>query len=177
MRRIGGRKLFYNIRMENPEKEQVLSEIVSTQSLPDYEAFDALWAAMTKAVNLLQGESDRQRRGSLFEKLSEEEIKRLLKDGSMNSLIFLDPPLETVLTDPDEKPGEDSVMRIIGKVRSSRDSDPREALINLVEILGRIRDKLAHGFRIESESGENEILSSARKILYLICILTVSKLD
>jgi hypothetical protein len=82
-----------------------------------------------------------------------------------------------VLAGPDEKPDEDSITRIIGKVRSSRDSDPGEALINLVEILGRIRDKSVHWFKTESEPGDNEILSSARKILYLLCILAVSKLD
>ncbi len=164
-------------KMENPEKEQILTEIISTQSLPVYEAFDVLWAAMTKAVNLMQGESEHQRRESLFEKLSEEEIKRLLKDGSVDSLIFLDPPLETILTDPDEKAVEDSTARIIAKVRSSRDSDPREALINLVEILKIINDTCVHGLKTESGSGGSEVLSSARKILYLICILTVSKLD
>ncbi len=95
----------------------------------------------------------------------------------MDSLIFLDPPLETVIVDPDEKPVEDSTMRIIAGVRSSRDLDPREALANLGEILRRIRDKLAHGFKTESRPGNNEVLLLARKILYLICILTVSKLD
>ena len=163
--------------MENPEKGQILTEIISTQSLSDYEAFDTLWVALTKAVNLMQGESEYQRTESLFKKLSEEEIKRLLKDGSVDSLIFLDPPLETVIVDPDEKPDEDSTARIIAKVRSSRDSDPREALVNLGEILRRIRDKHAHGFKTESGSEDNEILSSARKILYLLCILAISKLD
>jgi hypothetical protein len=28
--------------MESPEKEQILSETISTQSLPDYEAFDVV---------------------------------------------------------------------------------------------------------------------------------------
>ena len=167
--------------MENPEREQILNEIISTQSLPDYEAFDALWAALTKVADVMQGEGerdlDRQGMESLLEKLSEEEIKRLLKDGSVDSLIFLDPPLETVIVDSDEKPVGDSTMRVIAKVRSSRDSDPREALANLGEILRRIRDKLAHGFKTESGSGNNEVLLPARKILYLICILTVSKLD
>ena len=140
-----------------------------------------MWAALTKVVNVMQGESerdlDRQRMESLLKKLSEEEIIRLLKDGSVDSLIFLDPPLETVIVDPDEKPVEDSAMRIIAEVRSSRDLDPREALANLGEILRRIRDKLAHGFKAESRPGNNEVLLLARKILYLICILTVSKLD
>ena len=165
------------------EREQILNEIISTQSLPDYKAFDAMWAALTKVVNVMQGEGererdlDRQRMESLFKKLSEEEIKRLLKDGSVDSLIFLEPPLETILADPDEKAVEDSTMRIIAEVRSSRDSAPREALANLGEILRRLRDKLAHGFNTESSPGNNEVLLLARKILYLICILTVSKLD
>ena len=167
--------------MESPEKEQILSETISTQSLPDYEAFDALWAVLTNAVNLMQGESecDLNREGtiSLVGKFSEEEIKRLLRNQSVDSLVFLDPPLETVLAEPDEKPDEDSITRIIGKVRSSRDSDPGEALINLVEILGRIRDKSVHWFKTESVPGDNEVLSAARKILYLLCILAVSKLD
>jgi len=159
------------------EREQILNEIISTQSLPDYEAFDTLWAVLTKAADLMQGESECQRTESLLERLSEEEIKRLLKDGSVDSLIFLDPPLETILTGPDEKPVEDSTMRIIAKVRSSRDFEPREALANLSEILRRIRDKLAHSFKTESRPGNNEVLLLARKILYLLCVLTVSKLD
>ncbi len=167
--------------MESPEKEKILSETISTQSLSDYEAFGALWAILTNAANLMQGESEcdlnRERIISLVGRFSEEDIKRLLRDKSVDSLVFLDPPLETVLAEPDEKPDEDSIMRIIGKVRSSRDSDPGEALINLVEILGRIRDKSAHWFKTESEPQDNEILSSARKILYLLCILAVSKLD
>jgi len=97
------------------EREQILNEIISTQSLPEYEGFDALWAAMAKVADVMQGEGDldRQRMESLFKKLSEEEIKRLLKDGSVDSLIFLDPPLETLIVDLDEKPVEDSTMRLI----------------------------------------------------------------
>lgn len=161
------------------EKEQILSEIVSTQSLTDYEAVDALWVVLTKVVDSIMGVSEHSRQSmlSLAERFSEDEIKRLLKDESVGSLIFLDPPLETVLADPEGMPEEDSTMRIIGKVRSSRDSDPREALINLVEILRRISDKCVHGLKTESGSGDNEVLSSARKILYLFCILTASKLN
>ncbi len=163
------------------EKEQILNEIVSTQSLPDYEAVNALWAAMTKAVNVMQGEGerdlDRQRMLSLVERFSEVEIERLLKEGSVGSLIFLDPPLETVLAGPDEESVEDSTMRIIGKVRSSRDSDPREALINLVEILRRIHGNYVHSSKTGLAPPDKDILSSTRKILYLFCILTASKFN
>jgi hypothetical protein len=165
--------------MESPGKEQILSEIVSTQSLPDYEAIEALWVALTNAASLMKCTSERDSKGmsSLVEKFSDEEIKRLLSDGSVNSLVFLDPPLETVLADPDEKPDEDSTMKIIAKIRSSRDSDPRETLINLGEILKRICDKRVHGFKTESGPKDKEILSPTRKILYLLCMLAISKLN
>ncbi len=165
--------------METPEKEQILSEIVSTQSLPDYEAVDVLWVALTNAASLMKDASERdsERMLSLIEKFSDEEIKRLLNDGSVDSLVFLDPPLETVLADHDEKPDEDSTMRIIAKIRSSRDSDPRETLINLGEIIKRICDKRVHGFKTESGPRDKEILSLTRKILYLLCMLAISKLN
>ena len=111
-----------------------------------------------------------------IENFSDEEIKRLLNDGSVDSLVFLDPPLETVLAEPDEKPDEDSTMRIIAKIRSSRDSDPRETLINLGEILKRICDKRVHRLKTESGPQDKEILSPTWKILYLLCMLAISKL-
>jgi len=161
------------------KKERILTDIISTQSLPDYEASDVLWATLTTVVNTMEnaGESesehDRQRLESLIDKFSEDEMKRLLKDVSVDSLAFLDPPLETMLTDSEGTPDEVSTMRAIGKLRSSRDSDPGESLINLVRILEKIH---AHGFKAELSSSDKEILSITRKILYLFCILTVSKL-
>lgn len=165
--------------MENTEKEQILTEIISTQSLCDYEAFNTLWRSMAKIVRIVTGvsEFDRQGMDTLFLKLSDEEIKRLLKDGSVDSLIFLDPPLETLLADPEEKPDENSIMRTVAKLRSSRDSDFREALVNLGEILKRVHEKLVSIYKEKSGDGDNEILSLARKILYLLSILVVSKLD
>lgn len=161
------------------EKETILTEIISTQSLPDYEAADVLWTTLTNVVNVTKEadkstpEYDRQRLESLIEKFSENEMKRLLKDVSVDSLVFLDPPLETILTDPEGAPDEVSTMRAIGTLRSSRDSEPKEAFVNLIRILERIYD---HGFKEGPASFDKEILSSTRKILYLLCILTVSKL-
>jgi hypothetical protein len=153
--------------------------MISTQSLPDYEAADVLWATLTTVVNIMENTSksgpelDRQRLESLVEKFSEDEMKRLLKDVSVDSLAFLDPPLETILTDPEGTPDEDSTMRAIGKLRSSRGFDPKEALRNLVGILEKIH---AHQVKEEPVPYDKEILSLTRKILYLLCILTVSKL-
>lgn len=157
-------------------KEQIVLDIRSAKSLPDYEAVDVLWGALTKAVCLMDGENERQKIASLVEKFSNEEIKGLLKGGSVDSLIFMDPPLETALCGPDEKPDEDSTMRAIGKVRSSRETDPKDALINLVEILKKIQNNLSSNIETESGPLNKEILLSSRKILYLLCMLAVSKI-
>jgi hypothetical protein len=161
------------------EKETILTEIISTQSLPDYKAAGVLWTMLTTVVNVMEGvgksehEYNRQKLELLIDKFSEDEMKRLLKDASVDSLVFLDPPLETVLTSPEGTPGEVSTMRAIGTLRSSRDSDPKEALMNLVKVLERI---CAHGLKDGTVPFDKEILSLTRKILYLLCILTVSKL-
>ena len=162
---------------EDMEKEATLTEIISTQSLPDHEAADVLWTTLTKVVNITKqdGESipehDLQELESLIEKFSEDEIKRLLKDQSVDSLVFLDPPLETVLTSGNVD--EVSTMRAIGTLRSSRDSDPKEALINLVRVLEVI---CTLGLKESPVPFDKGILTLTRKILYLLCILTVSKL-
>ncbi len=177
---MGDGEDFYerSIYMENREKEQLFNKIISTQSLNDCEAVDTLWKALTSVIGLLTGTrvSDRQRLDSIFDQLSDEEMKRLLMDKSVDALIFLDPPLETLLADPGEGSDENSIMRIVAKVRSSKDSDSREALVNLYKVLRRIGERVPHGFKKESEDGDNGILSSTRKILYLLSILMVSKL-
>ncbi len=161
------------------EKETILNEIISTQSIPDYEASDVLWTTLTKFVNVTKEDSknapgqDPKGLESFIEKFSEDEMRRLLKNISVDSLVFLDPPLETVLTDPEGTADEVSTMRAIGTLRSSRDSDPKDAFINLVKVLEKI---CTHNLKEEPMISDKEISSLTRKILYLLCILTVSKL-
>jgi len=161
------------------DKETILTEIISTQSLHEHEATDVLWTTLTKVVKVAKQdgksipEQGPQGLESLIEKFSEDEMKRLLKNQSVDSLVFLDPPLETVLTDPEGTADEVSTMRAIGTLRSSRDSDPKDAFINLVRVLEMI---CTRNLKEGSVPFDKEILSLTRKILYLLCILTVSKL-
>ncbi len=172
--------LGFKDKVENMEKDTILTKIISTQSLTDYEATNVLWTTLATVVNVTieSGKSipeqDRQRLESLVEKFSEDEMKRLLKNISVDSLVFLDPPLETVLTGPEGTADEISTMRAIGTLRSSRDSDPKEAFINLVKVLEMI---CTQGLKKRSVPFDKEILSLTRKILYLLCILSVSKLS
>ncbi len=177
-----GNKVFLGIkdRVENMEKDTILTDIISTQSLPDYEATDVLWNTLTAVVNVTKEDGKNtskhnpQGLESLLVKFSEDEIKRLLKDIAVDSLVFLDPPLETVLTDPEGTADEVSTMRAIGTLRSSRDSDPKEAFINLIKVLEII---CTQGLKERPIPFNKEILSLTRKILYLLSILTVSKLS
>ena len=159
-------------------KEQIQFDIESSTTLPDDEAVDILWKALTKTADLMKSLSGNERNYQitlkLIEKLSEEEIKRLLKHVSIDSLVFLDPPLETILVDPEGTSVEDSTMRAIGKLRSSRDSEPEEAFISLLVVLERIH---VHEFNAGPEPYNKEILSLTHKILYLLCLLTISKLN
>ena len=72
------------------EKETILNEIISTQSLPDYEAAEILWTTLTKVVNLTQEdgksvpEHDRHELEMFIDKFSEDEMKRLLKNVSVD---------------------------------------------------------------------------------------------
>ena len=103
-----------------------------------------------------------------------ERDKKRFELVSIDSLVFLDPPLETILIDPEETSVEDSTMRSIGKLRSSRDSEPEEAFTNLLVVLEKIQ---AHGFDAVLKPYDKEILSLTRKILFLLCMLAVSKLN
>ncbi len=160
------------------KKEKILSDIESSISLSDHEAVNILWTALTNAADLIKNASEcedsRQRIALLVTKLSEEQIKTLLKNPVVDSLVFLDPPLETILTDPEGTPDEDSTMRAIGKLRSSREPDPGESLINLARIIEKIH---SHMSKSEPMPYDKEILSITFKILYLLCMLTISKLD
>ncbi len=159
-------------------KKQMQSDIESSISLPDDEAVDALWKALTKTVDSMKSLGGSKHNYpitlKLKEKLSEEEVKRVLKHVSIDSLVFLDPPLETILVDPECTSVEESTMRMIGRLRSSRESEPGEAFTNLLVILEKI---YTHGFKTGSTPYNNEILSPTRKILYLLCLLAVSKLN
>ncbi len=159
-------------------KEQIQFGIESSASLPDKEAVVILWKALTKTSELMKSfrinERNYQMTLKLAEKLPEEEIRRLLKHASIDSLVFLDPPLEVILVDPEGTSVENSAMRAVGKLRSSRVSDPGDAFKSLLVVLERIQ---AHGFGAVLKPYDKEILSLTRKILFLLCMLAVSKLN
>ena len=104
------------------------------------------------------------------------QMREVLHDPAVESLLTLDPPLETVLTDPYERLYPEDAKRALDQIREQRDANPREALLGLGEILKRIRNKRVHGFKTRSGVRDHEILGVARLILLRLCELAVEVL-
>jgi len=151
------------------DKAEIRAEIKKAKTLSDDEAVEVLWEALTSIATLLDDGKEQQRVSQLLDSIREEDIRPILKLGAVETLIYLDPPLETILAGPQEGPGPERIEKAIGIVRSSRGSDPRAALRSLGEVLGCIRDKRAQGFQTPSGPRASAILSSARALLSALC--------
>jgi hypothetical protein len=80
-------------------------------------------------------------------------------------LLDLDPPLETVIVDEYEDVYPEKTAKLIRDVRDGRDKDPRTAMLSFGELLKRIRNKRAHGFKSRKGSRDVQILSATRAVL------------
>jgi len=150
-------------------KTEIRADIKKAKTLSDDEAIDVLWEALTNMATLRDERKEQQSVSQLLDAIQEEDVRPILNLGAVETLIYLDPPLETILAGPDEGPGPGGIEKAIGMVRSSRGSDPRAALQSLGEVLGCIRDTKAQGFQTPAGPRANEILSSARALLAALC--------
>jgi hypothetical protein len=122
-------------------KTEIISDIKKAETLSDYEAVEVLWVALIKIANLIDGTNEKERVLRLVDLIPEEEIEQTINLDSVKTLIFLDPPLETVLASQHERLESERIEKAIGQVRSLRQSDPRAALKNLGGVLKSIRNK------------------------------------
>lgn len=151
------------------DKAEIRAEIKKAKALSDAEAVAVLWAALTRIADSMDGTDEGKRVLALIDAIHEEDVRPILNLHAVETLIYLDPPLETILAGPQEGPGPGIIEKAIGMVRSSRGSDPRAALRSLGEVLGCIRDNKAEGFQPSAGPMASEILSSARAILAALC--------
>ena len=150
-------------------KTEIRLEIKKAKALSDDEAVDVLWEALTNMATLRDERKEQQGVSQLLDSIQEEDIRPILNLGAIETLIYLDPPLETILAGPQEGPGSERIEKAIGIIRSSRQSDPRKALKSLGEVLQSIRNKRAQGLQTLSGPRASEILSSTRSILSALC--------
>jgi hypothetical protein len=162
--------------LEVHQIQRILSELDSDQSAAPYDAFDQAWICLIKLGNLMTGKSEHDRLSALLDQMDEAVAAKLLKESSIDDLINLEPPLDTVLSSPHERLDKDIVSQWIGEVRDERGHATRESLLSLVEILKRIRNKRAHGLKTPDGPRDTEILSASASITAVMVRLAAERL-
>jgi hypothetical protein len=160
----------------NDSIEDALTDIRASVPLSNYEAVDVLWVALIRMANTMPGSNEHKRMMNLVKAISEDRLRTCLLSPGVTQLLDLDPPLETVLSEPHGRVDPEASATAIQRIRERRDADPREAVLSLGEVLKRIRNKRAHGFKTRSGPRDREILGAARATLDDLCRASVEAL-
>lgn len=138
----------------------------SRRSASSYDAIDAAWLALLKAVNLCPGDDEHKRTAALLQQLPADRITSVLLSAGVETLLDLDPPLESILTSPHEEIDGHRTARQLDVVRRERESSPHGALTKLVSVLRRVRNRRMHGFKApDGRPRDDVILTAATDIL------------
>ena len=154
--------------------QNIRRDIEEADQSSDYVAVDLLWVALLKRANEMLGTKEHKRMLALVNTIPLEKQREILHHPAVDSLLNLDPPLESVLANPHEHLDPEKTAEALIKVRTFRDSNPSLALSKLGEILKRIRNKRAHGFKTPKGNRDSQILGAARQILRELCRVVVS---
>jgi len=155
--------------MKKEDINNITEDMCRAIQLPPYEAVDVYWVALVKFSLLMPGKSQHKRMIDLIENLSSESIEHIISNPKIDILLGLDPPLETVINSPHEKLYSEKTKLAINQFYQNKETNPKESLLVLGEILKRIRNKRAHGFKTSNGFRDQEILDSSKDILGRIC--------
>src|SRR2546427_4095980 len=123
------------------------SELTRSYELSDYEAVDVAWVAIVKIANILPEPNEHKRLAALLDRANDGAVRMVLFLPGVDALLSLQPPLETSLNNAHEKLDANRTARALRAVRELRDGAPKSALLALVEVMKRIRNRRAHGFK------------------------------
>jgi hypothetical protein len=155
----------------------ISAEILRSRGLPAYEAVDVAWVALVKAANLLPGKSEHDRMLALLLRLPETPLRSILQSEALNVLLYLNPPLESLVTAPHERLDKERTAEELEFVRAYRDNEPKEAFRRLANVLKRVRNRRAHGFKTPDGPRDSEILEAATDILQSLGDIAVDTLS
>lgn len=153
--------------------EAARSDLERSSSLPDYEAVDVVWVAIIRVANLDEAPSEHKRFLALLDRLPDAEIAELLAAPSVDILLNLKPPLESIRSFVHERLDVERTRKELGAVREMRASEPKTALASLAETLKRIRNRRAHGFKTPDGPRDEIILEATTDILRKVCSLVI----
>ena len=139
-----------------------------SRDLSDYEAVDVTWVAIIKLANLHAGKREHDRLLTLLDRIPEDRARIVLAHEAVDALLNLDPPIESVLNMPHEHLDAKRTVDELQAVRHHRQDQGRLALLNLVKVLKRIRNRRAHGFKTPYGLRDQQILRAASQLLRLM---------
>jgi len=102
---------------------------------------------------------------ALLEQLPVDFVHRLLHRPSVDALLNLNPPLESLLSAKHERLNAQRTADELATVRERRGNDPKAALRALADVLKRVRNRRAHGFKTPDGPRDAEILQATADIL------------
>lgn len=161
---------------EVTRRREVAAHLQVAAAADDFTAVDHLYQALLKASRDWSGGDEGARLLAMVGAFSEDDVGRVLSLEGVDRLLDLDPPLESVLAEPDEELRTDRIAGAVSSVRGYRTAQPRLALRNLALVLKRVRDKRYHGFKTTSGARDAEILAAAREVLRELAVTALREL-
>lgn len=150
-------------------------DLERSPALSDYEAVDVLWVAIIRVANLEDGQSEHKRLLALLNELPAGGIADVLGCAGTDTLLNLDPPLESIRSFVHERLDVQRAAEELVTVRKLRASDPKAALANFAATLKRIRNRRAHGFKTPDGPRDQVILEATVDVLRRVCSLAIQQ--
>jgi hypothetical protein len=145
--------------------------VAAADDQPPFQAFDTLWTALAQAANQRAEKSERARMRGLVHLIAPDELTTILTSDALAYLASLDPPLESLLSNEHERLAENETVEAFHRIREQAIASPRLAIDALAEILHRVRNKRAHGFKSSDiETRDGGILRAATILLRQLCV-------
>ncbi len=152
--------------MKKSEIDKIFNELNSTFHMNPYDAFERCWILLVKISNTISSKPNEHKRMlDLLKILDEKEIKSILTNAGVRELMNLNPPLEHILYNKHEHLDKSKVINSFSIIKNHNEENMKEAIVALSEILKKIRNKRAHGFKAPNGPRDNQILSASTKIV------------
>ena len=156
------------IEISKESLDAAVRDLNKTFYLSPYEGFEVAWLAIIKMADSFPGKIEVDRIVSLLKIIPEEKVKDVLSDSAVDELLNVRPLLETLLLSRHESIKDDQTSHELRELIRLRTNDPRAALIILLVVLKRIRDRRVHGFETQEGPRDEVILRASLRLLYKI---------
>jgi len=156
-------------------RSNLAEELAIADQQSDYIAVELLWNVLVKAAHSHNDCKEYKRIQSLVEGIEKGEATYLMNHVAIDTLLKLEPPLETILVDSNEQLNTKQTAEELRAIEANRFTNPRKALDALVFVLKRIRNKRVHGFK--SPNGPRMARFSVRLALYCLRFVMRSSSD